>query len=752
MSKCKKKIKYSKERIVMADILPYEVPITYSNRHFYNFLVDNKIEFSNGYLYWEKKDLEFDKLIEFIFNINIITENILEENGINKYSIKSKLPYQLTCLETIPFTFKISHKQNDFRELSIIHPINQLVLIDFYNKYKELIIYYCNKSPYSIRKPYKVAKFTYFNDAKHKDGKEENPERDLIEVFGKEYENIKTYFVYKKYSNIHKFYESYTYQRNEKKFNKLFKFDITKCFDSIYTHSLSWALSNKEIVKENININAYTFGGVFDSLMQKLNYNETNGIIIGPEFSRIFAEILLQQIDFSVYCYLECENIKHKTDYAIFRYVDDYFLFYNEESKKETIIEKFKVELKKYKLYINESKSISYQKPIITELTIAKERINNLLNKLIELNAKEINNSDEEDNEEEKNKPQKYSLFFNSKYSIVDFKQIIKETGIEYKDILNYTLAIIDRKIFNLIKKYDNAVFENKEKEDKFKDVFIKTLFELIDFIMFLYSVSPQVNTTIKLCLILTKITKFIKQKTDKEKRNKYFNQDQKDFVFKKIFDDISLVLTKNKNSEYRQIESLYLLIVLQDLGKEYRLDKNALRKFLNIKLENGKYEFPYHFNYWSIIVLLFYIRDIKRYSDIRFALIEHIIHKFKSFDKNNIRKYTEIVILSLDLLSCPFLLKNVPKDMEDEFRLKVISEIGESNELEIKNKVAQRIKEKIYENKIDIFNNCMFRSMNCNEKIEVIQEIENTENWFTKWNNFDFEKELNTKRSIDVY
>jgi len=34
--------------------------------------------------------------------------------------------------------------------------------------------------------------------------------------------------------------------------------------------------------------------------MQSANYGETNGIIIGPEFSRIFAELILQQIDKSV--------------------------------------------------------------------------------------------------------------------------------------------------------------------------------------------------------------------------------------------------------------------------------------------------------------------------------------------------------------------------------------------------------------------------------------------------------------------
>lgn len=43
-----------------------------------------------------------------------------------------------------------------------------------------------------------------------------------------------------------------------------------------------------------------SFGSKFDSLMQRMNYNETNGILIGPEVSRIFSEIILQAVDAEV--------------------------------------------------------------------------------------------------------------------------------------------------------------------------------------------------------------------------------------------------------------------------------------------------------------------------------------------------------------------------------------------------------------------------------------------------------------------
>jgi hypothetical protein len=726
MSKKKKIIKYKKERVVLSDILPYEIPISFSNRHFYNFLVRNKIELIDHHLFWKKDDDQLVKILEILFNIDIdLNDNEKYAEYIKsigntsytmcKYKIDNKLqPYKHKILETIPFNFKISHKNNDYRELTIIHPVNQLAIIDFYNKYKYLIIYYSNISPYSIRKPYKIAKYTFFKDKKHFQKKSDEPNDEIIEEFGKEYENLKTFFVYDKYSNIYKFYESYIYHRNEKKFEELHKFDISKCFDSIYTHSISWALQNKSIVKKYICLNSYTFSGAFDTLMQKLNYNETNGIVIGPEFSRIFAELILQNIDFKVYKELENIKIRHKIDYAIFRYVDDYFLFYNNEETKQIIIDLYIHELKKYKLYISDNKSTTYKKPIITELSIAKYRVSTLLNELIKFNEEK----------EEATKTKKYSFNINAKSGIINFKTIVKETGIEYKDILNYTFSIIDNKLYKILKKYDKADFNNDENlKNKFKDTFIKSIVELLDFIMFLYAVSPRVNTTIKVSSILSKLIKFIINKKEKEK--KYFNKDQRDTVFKKIFDELSFILSKNKLKKYTRIETLYLLIILQNLGSNYRLDQQILFDYFNIIDDNGKKKFKYQMDFWSLTVLLFYIRDLKRYNDLREILKSHILEKLKSFDE--IKKNSEAVFLIFDILACPYLNNSTTinvKDKKDkyEFKIKIINLI--SNYKNLKNE----------------------------DKIKLIKKIENNAPWFTKWNNFDIERELNTKKSKEVY
>ena len=674
----KKQINNKKERVVLSDVLPFEIPITFSNRHFHNFLVNNHISTDGKMIKWDKNDPILEIIVKLLFGIK--KDNPVNDRQININNGERK---------TIPFNYKISHKDNDFRELTIIHPKDQLAVIEFYEKYKNMILYYCNISPFSIRRPVKIAKFSYYKDRTHIEKLAYDNEHKSIEEFDKEYENLKTFFVYKEYSNIYKFYESYKYQRCEKKYNRLFKFDITRCFDSIYSHSISWALLNKEVVKDNIEESKKTFGGKFDSLMQNLNYGETNGIVIGPEFSRLFAELILQRIDLNVFRNLKKEKIKFRTDYEIFRYVDDYFVFYNEEKTKDKILREYKCQLMEYKLYLNDSKSVLFEKPIITNITIAKLNISDLLNN--NLNFEFLRK--ESKNNEEKNE-KKYCFYISANKLTTKFKKIIKEANIPYKDILNYTLACIDRKTLKLIDIYNEI-----DKKNKFEKKVTEAVLELLDFTLFLYCVSPRVNTTIKLSLILSKLIKFIKLKGN-------FYHDNRHIIFKKIYDDIFLVLKKNKSSKYTELETLYLLIALKELGKEYRLDNNILCNYFNI---DQKVKSRDHcLNYFSITVLLFYIGNKKRYRDIKDTLKEHIRCKFEKVQKNNRIKMTELTILLFDLLSCPFLEDDYKKELLEYYDITNVSEV---------NKIVAR---KDY--------------------------------WFTKWDNFDFGKELEAKKSLEVY
>jgi hypothetical protein len=64
--------------------------------------------------------------------------------------------------------------------------------------------------------------------------------------------------------------------------------------------------------------------------------------LIGPEFSRIFAEIILQKIDITIEKKLKENNYFLKVDYEMYRYVDDYFLFCDDSVLKDEILKLLK--------------------------------------------------------------------------------------------------------------------------------------------------------------------------------------------------------------------------------------------------------------------------------------------------------------------------------------------------------------------------------------------------------------------------
>src|SRR5690606_2078766 len=192
---------------------------------------------------------------------------------------------------------------------------------------------------------------------------------------------LKSYFTYYPIDLIYKFYDRNEFQRLEQRFNYLMEFDISKCFYHIYTHSVTWAVKDKESAKRNAK--ETSFENSFDKLMQLANYNETNGIVVGPEISRIFAEIILQQVDLNVSKRLE-EQYKYGVDYEVRRYVDDYFVFSNDPKILETVKKEFQKELGFYKLYLNPTKSDIKTPPFITNVTVGKRELQELLLSLYE--------------------------------------------------------------------------------------------------------------------------------------------------------------------------------------------------------------------------------------------------------------------------------------------------------------------------------------------------------------------------------
>ena len=316
--------------------------------------------------------------------------SIIFNRPIEDFKGRNSLSLNVYDLKRIPFVYGIQHKPLKHRYLSLIHPANQIKVVEFYNKYKDAIIYLCNKSNFSIRFPNKVACYFYYKDRLHNVllGKK----TDKVEMYFSEYENLKTFFSYKQYTNIYKFYEDYRYQRAEKKFAHLLKMDVQCCFDSIYTHSIAWAISGGvDIYKDTFNGKFDgSIGAHWDKMMQEMNYNETNGIVIGPECSRIFAEVIMQHVDHMVEQQLLEKGYRHKVDYECYRYVDDYFFFYNDDAVKKEVEHLLQFYLKEFKLSLNQEKCEIIDRPFITNITKAKIELDELLNNSIKLYSDDV--------------------------------------------------------------------------------------------------------------------------------------------------------------------------------------------------------------------------------------------------------------------------------------------------------------------------------------------------------------------------
>lgn len=728
------RIKYKKERAILSDVLPYELPIIFSNRHFYRFLVQYGIEIEGNTIAIKKEKLSSKET-------TILPEIVKLLFGCNKDTQAHGAPLVLDIKDNdwrTPFIYKISHKEKEFRELAVIHPKNQVELVGIYDKYKELILYYCSLSRYSIRKPDEIAKFVFYKDKLHRFSK--GHKSDSVENYLNEYENLRTFFSYRKYTNIHRFYEDYRYQRAEKKYNHLVKFDIAKCFDSIYTHSLVWALHNKEIVKNNLGWSKNTFAGEFDKFMQNINFGETNGILIGPEFSRIFAELIFQKIDKAVENKLR--SLEHPyfigQHYECYRYVDDYFLFYNDDSARDIIMDTFRLELKEYKMSLSEAKTVMFDKPIITDITIAKYKIIDLIDNSIKFKIEEAELSEIADEDAEKVELElindKFTIYINPNKLAAKFKAILRESNVGYKDVINYTLATIARKVETIIKKIDKKFREYTELEllerldrDSLKKKynlekrFTAFIINVLDFIFFIYTVNPRVNSTIKLTVVLNTIISFFSgrqyfdlKELGGRKSVSRFDKISKDLVYKKIQDEIRLVLEKNKIVKHTQVETLYLLIILKELGQEYMLPADVITKYfcLNQDDSNPELKCKEDINALSIMVLLFYISSNSKYDTVRNAITNHIVEKISKTDQNKRRSNTELTLILFDSLCCPHINVDIKRNLLSLFE----------------------IDDTIMQNNIIEF--CAV----------------NQKYWFTKWGKLNLNKELNAKISLEVY
>jgi len=133
------------------------------------------------------------------------------------------------------------------------------------------------------------------------------------------------------------------------KYRVLLKTDIARFYNTIYTHSIPWALHGKETAKANRQ-DLSLCGNIIDKCVQRTKEGQTLGIPIGPDTSALIAEIICIAME------IELEKILNKKVVGV-RFIDDISLFFNERSEAELVLTKLQEALRIFELEINPAKT-----------------------------------------------------------------------------------------------------------------------------------------------------------------------------------------------------------------------------------------------------------------------------------------------------------------------------------------------------------------------------------------------------------
>lgn len=135
-------------------------------------------------------------------------------------------------------------------------------------------------------------------------------------------------------------------------YNYCIKADVTNCYGSIYTHSISWAIHGKEWGKCYRKPNQ-GIGNKIDSSIQHLQDGQTNGIPQGSVLFDFIAEIVLGYADLKLS--KKIDNIDE--DFRIIRYRDDYRIFSNSKEIAGKILLELSNVLSELNMHFNSKKS-----------------------------------------------------------------------------------------------------------------------------------------------------------------------------------------------------------------------------------------------------------------------------------------------------------------------------------------------------------------------------------------------------------
>jgi len=248
-----------------------------------------------------------------------ITTKFFSKYCQNEYASLSSRGDNLLKLSTKYDTFTAPRQDLGRRSLALVHPLGQIALCLVITKNKKKIIDLLNGSSNSV---YSIEQSPTENKAF----------KGLDFGLWRERRNqMLTTFPY------------------------VMKADISRFFYTVYTHSIPWAVLGKAKAKDwhfhhKSKLNNH-WSSKFDRALQACQDRETFGIPVGPDTSRLIAEILLSGL---------AKHTKFGTDFSSVvqvRLIDDFLMGFETEAQAHTSLNTLRTSLWTYSLQLNEAKS-----------------------------------------------------------------------------------------------------------------------------------------------------------------------------------------------------------------------------------------------------------------------------------------------------------------------------------------------------------------------------------------------------------
>lgn len=466
---------------ILTDILPVEISELFSFVEFYDFLLQKE----------NRKQLDG------------VLERLKKGRAENKYLFTDSWA-------SLPLKYNILKGTDTTRRMSVVNPLSALNLYLFLECYqKDIFRFFGKNHEFSVRYHKKNTDLFY----KKRTGR-------TVEYFQKQSKSVGrgaiqqsgAYFKLTPLGSINSLTESKSWEQCNFKYKYYGKVDYKSCFDSIYTHVYTWIIKNNIIDRKNRD--GSIFFGEIDRILQNINGRSSNGIVVGPEFSRMIAEVLLQQIDSEVKTTLACKHLYHMKDYRVFRYVDDIFMFAHEQETIEAVIATYKKVAEQYQLGLNELKLTKGCTPWVSKTWLGEAR--HIADQMSGF-FKKIGRDEYDRLEPDK------KFLVSSEYMPVERVKdettaLIKNNIEDKRTIVSFLLSAL---LKNIEKKREGYTLINPKANRK--------AYALLDLALFIYSFFPSFEQTRKVISIISYLDKEIHFKDgggkQKEKLEDLFNR-----------------------------------------------------------------------------------------------------------------------------------------------------------------------------------------------------------------------------------